>query len=822
MTSLLVVESPAKAKTINKYLGKNYKVLASMGHIRQLPKKDGSVDVNDDFKIKYELSSKSSRAVKELVETAKTCDKLLLAPDPDREGEAIAWHILEVLKQKKAIKDTTPVERVVFNAITKETVADAIKNPRNIDMDLVNAQQARVALDYLVGFTLSPVLWRKLPGSKSAGRVQSVALRLICEREEEIEKFKKEEYWTIDANLLTDKKEKIEASLTHINDKKLDKFAIKNEKEAKEIQEILESKKYKVVSIEKKQTKKNPYAPFTTSTLQQEANKKLGFSAKLTMSVAQKLYEGKDTGSGTHGLITYMRTDGVYTAPEAINSARNFIKKKYGEQYLPDKPIIYQNKVKNAQEAHEAIRPTDPSATPESLKEYLTNEEYKLYDLIWKRLIASQMSSVVFDQVAINIETESKYGILRAVGSIIKFDGFYVLYNIKKEEDEEKELTDDEKILPNVNENDYLNLQKINALQHFTEPPARYSEASLVKKMEELGIGRPSTYATILSVIQEREYVKLEKKKFIPEERGRIVTAFLKKYFNKYVQYDYTAKLEDDLDEIANGKENWKKFLQDFWSPFDTETKQALTIPNADVINSITHDLQAHIFGYDKDGKLQDTCPECKKGKLSLKMGKFGAFIGCSNYPECKYIKNIDSLTITEDEDVATEKFETKLLGQDSGLNIYIKKGPYGFYIQKGEDSTDTKTKPKRIGIPKTNKEPQNMTLEQAKALLNLPRLIGNHPEDNEEIKANIGPFGPYLMYNKAFYSVKNDDILTIELDRAIDIIEEGKKKKQNKELKDNKTNTKTADKKSTTKKIANKNTTKKTTSKKTTSKKSK
>ena len=816
MTNLLVVESPAKAKTINKYLGKNYKVLASMGHIRQLPKKDGSVDVNNDFEIKYEISPKSAKAVKELVDTAKTCDKLYLAPDPDREGEAIAWHVLEVLKQKKAIKSGVPVERVVFNAITKSEVENAIKNPRQIDMDLVNAQQARVALDYLVGFTLSPVLWRKLPGSKSAGRVQSVALRLICEREEEIEKFKKEEYWTIDADLLTDKKEKLNANLTHIDGKKLDKFAIKNEKEAKEIQSILETKKYKVSSIERKQTKKNPYAPFTTSTLQQEANKKLGFSAKLTMSVAQKLYEGKDVGNGTHGLITYMRTDGVYTAPEAITSARNFIKNKYGEKYLPSKPIIYQNKVKNAQEAHEAIRPTDPTATPESLKQYLTNEEYKLYDLIWKRLIASQMTSVIFDQVAINIETESKYGTLRATGSVVKFDGFYILYNINKEEDEEKDSTDDERILPNVNEGEYLDLKKINSLQHFTEPPARYSEASLVKKMEELGIGRPSTYATILSVIQEREYVRLEKKKFIPEERGRIVIAFLKKFFEKYVQYDYTAKLEDDLDEISNGKENWKKFLQEFWQPFNAEINQALTIPPSEVINSVMQNLKEHIFGFDKDGKLQDTCPECKTGKLTLKMGKFGAFIGCSNYPQCNYIKNIQSLSIADDSDVENngEKFENKLLGTNEGQNIYLKKGPYGFYIQKGEDSTDKAKKPKRVGVPKTNKEPQNMTFEQAKALLSLPRLIGNHPEDNGEIKANIGPFGPYLMYNKAFYSVKNDDILTIELPKAVMIIEEGKKNKKVKEEKNTSNikekKTKTVAKKTSTVKITKSKATKK------------
>lgn len=785
MTNLLVVESPSKAKTINKYLGSKYKVLASMGHIRQLPKKDGSVDVQDNFKIKYEVSPKSSKAVSELVSAAKNCEKLLLAPDPDREGEAIAWHVLEVLKQKKAITDKTPVERVVFNAITKASVEEAIQNPRQIDMDLVNAQQARVALDYLVGFTLSPVLWRKLPGSKSAGRVQSVALRLICEREEEIEKFKTQEYWTIDADLRTDKKDKLVASLTHIDGKKLDKFAIVNEKQAKEIRAILEEKKYKVLSVEKKQTKKNPYAPFTTSTLQQEASKKLGFSAKQTMLIAQKLYEGKDVGTGTHGLITYMRTDGVYTAPEAINKARNYIQKEYGDKYLPTKPIIYQNKVKNAQEAHEAIRPTDPACNPIGIKKYLTNDEFKLYDLIWKRLIASQMEAVVFDQVAVNIETEGPYGILRATGSVIKFDGFYVLYNVNKEEDEEKADEDNEKILPHVDEGQYLNLQEIKALQHFTEPPARYSEASLVKKMEELGIGRPSTYATILSVIQEREYVKLEKKKFTPEERGRIVTAFLKKYFAKYVGYDYTAKLEDDLDEISNGKENWIKFLKEFWEPFYADINVALTIPTSEVIGSLMEQMKEHIFGYDENGNLKDTCPQCKTGKLTLKMGKFGAFVGCSRYPECKYIKNIESLSINnEDQTETAEKFDNKLLGQDDGENIYIKKGPYGFYIQKGEDSSDKTKKPKRVGIPKGNKEPQNMTLEQAKNLLALPRLIGQHPEDKGEIKANIGPFGPYLLYNKVFYSVKNDDILTLELPTAVMIIEEGKKNKKLKEEK--------------------------------------
>ena len=562
MKNLIVVESPAKAKTINKYLGKDYVVLASFGHIRQLPKKNGSVDTEDGFKIKYEINKTSQKHVKSLVDTMKTCDKLILASDPDREGEAIAWHVIEVLKQKKAIKNDTIIERVVFNAITKNTVEQAMKEARKIDMDLVNAQQARVALDYLVGFNLSPVLWRKLPGSRSAGRVQSVALRLICERQAEILNFKSEEYWSINVLTKTQNNEEIIAGLVSIDGKKLNKLSIKNEKEAKKIKLELEKEEYKVSNIEKKEIKRNPFAPFTTSTLQQEASKKLGFSTKKTMSLAQKLYEGIDIGNGTQGLITYMRTDGVYTAPEAISAARNVIEKNYGKKYLPEKAIIYKNKIKNAQEAHEAIRPTDPSVLPENIKQYLTNDEYRLYDLIWKRLIASQMASVILDQVSIDIST-SKH-ILRATGSIIKFNGFYILYNETKEDEaEEKDL-----ILPNVKIGEILNFKKVIDKQHFTEPPAKYSEAGLVKKMEELGIGRPSTYANIISVLQDRGYVKLERKKFVAENRGIVVNAFLKSYFKKYVEYDYTAKLEDDLDIVSNGKKDWKQLLKEFWVPF--------------------------------------------------------------------------------------------------------------------------------------------------------------------------------------------------------------------------------------------------------------
>lgn len=765
MKTLVVVESPAKAKTINKYLGKDYTVLASFGHVRQLPKENGSVDVDNNFKIKYEISSQ--KHIKPLVEAMKTCDKVILASDPDREGEAIAWHVLEVLKQKKAIKKDTKIERVVFNAITKNTVEKAIKEPRDIDMNLVNAQQARVALDYLVGFTLSPVLWRKLPGSKSAGRVQSVALRLICDRQAEIVNFKSEEYWSVDVNLFKNKD--IIAKLIAIDGKKIDKLFIKNKDVADKIKKELEKENYIVDKIEKKEVKRNPFAPFTTSTLQQEASKKLGFSAKKTMSVAQKLYEGVDIGDGTHGLITYMRTDGVYTAPEAVNEARNVIKKNYGERYLPSKAIVYQNKVKNAQEAHEAIRPTSPSTTPESIKQYLTNDEFKLYELIWKRLIASQMASVVMDQVSIDVKT-SKHT-LRAVGSTIKFDGFYTLYNeTNEDEDEEKEA-----ILPEVKEGEKLEFKKVLTKQHFTEPPARYTEASLVKKMEELGIGRPSTYATIISVLQERGYVKLEKKRFIAENRGIVVNSFLNLYFKKYVEYDYTANLENELDIVSNGEEEWTKLLSTFWGPFKIEIDKAMELKNPDVLENISRALID--FGILKNTK----CPDCKDGILNLKAGRYGVFLACSNYPTCKHTEQLLSSTTEEenneennkdDNQNQENKFENKLLGELDKNNVYLKKGPYGFYVQLGEDKGSPK--PKRIGIPK-NMDINTVDFDRAKALLELPRLVGKHPEDGSDIKANIGPYGPYLMWNKKFFSVKEDDILTITLNRALVIINEKK-----------------------------------------------
>jgi len=770
--NLVVVESPAKSKTIEKYLGKDYKVLASFGHIRDLPSKTGSVDTEHDFKMHYQLNEKTAKAVKALVNTAKNSKTLILATDPDREGEAIAWHVVEVLKDKKALKDVK-IERVSFNAITKKSVMEAIEKPRKIDMDLVNAQQARRALDYLVGFTLSPVLWRKLPGSKSAGRVQSVALRLICEREDEIEKFKPEEYWDIEVALLTAKKKEILAKLTHINDKKLSKFDIKKDKQANDITKILKTKDYEIINIEKKQVKRNPHAPFTTSTLQQEASRKLGFSAKRTMMVAQKLYEGINVGKGVHGLITYMRTDGVFTAPEAVQATRELIKKDYGDKYLPEKPIIYKNKVKNSQEAHEAIRPTDPKLRPQDIKKFLSPEQFKLYNLIWKRLIASQMSAVVMDRVSVIIETKSKYGLLKATGSVINFDGFYVLY--KESKDDEKS-EDENKILPKVEIGEKLKLKKITPNQHFTEPAPRYSEASLVKTLEALGIGRPSTYASILHVIQDRGYVKLKQRRFYPEERGRVVTAFLKNFFSTYVQYDYTAKLEDDLDEISNGKQNWKEFLKEFWKPFHKKTKEVMKISPLEVLEILNKKLADHVFEKDKKGNLKTKCPQCKKGDLKIKIGKYGVFLACSNYPECKYTRNIEAQEVQEGKakdglSHTDEKFENKLLGQNKeGINIYLKKGPYGFYIQMGEDKK--KPKPKRASVPK-NINHVDIDLKKALSLLSLPRVVGQHPKDKKDIIANIGPYGPYLKWNDKFYSVKKDDILTIGLNRAVVVIEE-------------------------------------------------
>lgn len=814
MKNLLIVESPAKAKTIGKYLGKDYHVLASFGHIRDLPSKDGSVEPNNDFAMNYQISAKSTKHVKDIVDKAKDCQKIILAPDPDREGESIAWHILEVLKSKKAIKSTTKVERVVFNAITKNSVLEAIKKPREIDMDLVDAQQARRALDYLVGFTLSPVLWRKLPGSRSAGRVQSVALRLICDREEEIEKFRSEEYWDIKINLQNPDNQKFQATIFEIEGKKLEKFSITNEENANEIKQILDQKKYRVSSIIKKQAKRRSYPPFTTSSLQQESARKLGFSVSKTMMIAQKLYEGIEVNGSSQGLITYMRTDSIDVAPEAIILVRNAIKNLYGDKYLPENPNIFKSKVKNAQEAHEAIRPADFSLEPEKIRHSLDNDQFALYSLIWKRMVASQMSDAIFDQVVVEILTEPTYAKAKAVGSTIKFDGFYKVY--REDLDENSESEDETKIhLPELNEKDPLNLIDVDPLQHFTEPPPRYSEASLVKKMEELGIGRPSTYANIISVLQDRGYVKLDKKRFFPEERGRIVVTFLKEFFAKYVEFGYTASLEDELDIISNGEMDWKIFLKKFWKDFNGNIGEVMEKPFPEVLEVLNQKFGEHIFGRDESGKLKNTCPTCKKGQLGLRLGKFGSFIGCSNYPECKHTMQIfgEESAVGENGELKPQ-FEPRNLGKDpkTGYEILVKIGPYGPYLElegseiedksldkkdeEDEEKTPKKTakkttkkttkktakkavkKPKRISIPK-NIDPALIDIEVALGLLTLPRDVGIHPETGQKIVANIGPFGPYLLHDKKFTSVKKeDDILEIGLNRAIDLITQAAEKR--------------------------------------------
>ncbi len=816
MKKLLIVESPAKAKTISKYLGSGYKVQASFGHIRDLPSKNGSVEPDNDFAMHYAISPKSTKQVKTIVDMAKDCDKILLAPDPDREGEAIAWHVLEVLKQKKAIGKNTKVERVVFNAITKSSVLEAIKNPRQIDMDLVDAQQARRALDYLVGFTLSPILWKKLPGSRSAGRVQSVALRIICDREEEIEAFKSEEYWDIKIDLESAANIPFTASVVEIEGKKLEKFSIVNEEKATSIKKLLEDKKYQVVDISKKQVKRRPYPPFITSSLQQEAARKLGFSAKKTMMLAQKLYEGVEIGGENQGLITYMRTDSIDVTPEAMAATRAYISKTYGENYLPEKGNIFKSKVKNAQEAHEAIRPVDLSISPEQAKKYLDEDQLKLYDLVFKRMVASQMADVIFDQMTIDITSVPSYARARAVGSVVKFDGFYKIYN--EDKDDEGDEDEGKQPLPNLDANEKLDLINVKPTQHFTEPPPRYSEASLVKKLEELGIGRPSTYAAIISVLQDRGYVKLDRKRFYPEERGRVVTTFLKEFFAKYVEYGYTAGLEDELDTISNGKMNWKVFLKKFWSDFYTNIKQVEEKPFADVLEILNQKIGGQIFGLDEQGKAKNTCPTCNTGTLGLRLGKFGAFIGCSNYPECKHTMQIfdkDGVEGGEGLDGAERKpsFEPRNLGKDpkTGFDVIVKIGPYGPYLEL--DGSDVQTaeeiaadlekaaakeakeakkkktskaaakpkkakvkKPKRVSIPR-NIDPNLIDLKVATGFLSLPREVGIHPESGKKIIASVGPYGPYISHDGKFVSLKEDSVLEVGLNRAVDLIVEAANK---------------------------------------------
>ena len=761
--NLLIVESPAKAKTINKYLGKDYKVLASYGHVRDLPSKTGSVLPEKDFELVYEVDKNSQKHLKNIADAAKNADKLMLATDPDREGEAISWHIIEALKKSRKLPKNIIVERVVFNEITKSKITEAIKNPRTIDIDLVNAQQARRVLDYLVGFTLSPILWKKLPGSRSAGRVQSVALRLICEREGEIEKFKAQEYWDIFCDFNTPNKKLLTAKLVTIKDKKLDKFFITNKEQAEQLKKDLDGKNYQVTDLTSKVVKRRAQAPFTTSTLQQDAANKLGFPTKLTMQTAQKLYEGIDIFGETKGLITYMRTDGVTISNEFIGKIRNYVKDKFDQKYLPEKSNFYKNKVKNAQEAHEAIRPTDVSLEPDKIKDFLSDVQYKLYKLIWQRTVASQMAAQELLQTTIDIHSQDKIYGLRVTGSIIQFKGFTAIYDVIADKNTV--------ILPEVSKADILDLLKINPKQHFTEPPPRYNEASLVKKLEEIGIGRPSTYASIISILLDREYAILDKKRFIPQERGMLVTAFLVKFFEEYFEYDFTATLEDDLDNVSNGKIAWKEFLNKFWQGFSKICSKIGEKEASEIAGKITDLLENHYFK-NEAGEIDRKCSECDNGILNLRIGRYGAFIACSNYPDCKYTKQIS--------EVKGEKHEDNILGENAvGQQIILKKGPYGYYVELLEQEEQIK----RVSVPKFIVT-SDIDFAMAERIISLPRNLGFNPETNQEVLVNNGRYGPYVSSDKKFYSIKPDDLFTIELQQALLVIKEGANKATKGEIK--------------------------------------
>ncbi len=760
--NVLIVESPSKAKSINKYLGSDFKVLASVGHVRDLSAKNDAIDTENDFQMKWETSDRGKKVIKEITDAAKKSENLYLATDPDREGEAIAWHVEKLLRDNAALSKLN-IHRVTFNEITKNAVLESLKEPREIDENLVNAYLARRALDFLVGFTLSPVLWRKLPGSKSAGRVQSVALRIISERELEIEKFDPEEYWSIQGKFLNKDKKDINARLTVFEGNKIDKLDIKNEKQANNIYNTIKNSKFKVGNITKKEAKRNPYPAFTTSTMQIESSRKLGLSASQTMRTAQRLYEGTEINGDTTGLITYMRTDSVIMSSEAINQVRSFVSENYGAEYLPDSPRIYKSKAKNAQEAHECIRPTKINLTPKIIKQYITVEEYKLYEIIWQRAVSSQMSSAILDQVAIDIMTEDQQISLRANGSTIKFPGMYKVYQEAKDDDKDEEK---ETILPAMIEGEKLDLEEINKNQHFTMPPPRYTEASLVKKLEELGIGRPSTYASIIKVLQDRDYVVLDKKRFNPHDRGRIVSIFLEKYFNQYVEYDFTADLENQLDEISDGKLDWKEVLSKFWETFKKLCDDTVGKSNREVIDVLDDALGAHFFppeGKDESRK----CPTCDNGRLGIKVGKFGGFVGCSNYPDCKYTVQFNQLN---DKDGASLSGPKEIgIYPETNEMITLRKGPYGFYMQVGEGTPEKK--PKRVSIPK-NFEPDEIGLNTAIQLLGLPRKLGFHPDNNKTVSAGIGMYGPYILHDKKYKALeKTDNILDIELERALELI---------------------------------------------------
>jgi len=786
--NLVIVESPAKAKTINKYLGPDYTVVASYGHVRDLPARDGSVKPEQDFAMEWELGDRSAKPLDAIAKAVKSADNVFLATDPDREGEAISWHVLELLRDRDLV-ESREIKRVTFNEITKNAVLEAFRHPRAINKELVDAYLARRALDYLVGFTLSPVLWRKLPGSRSAGRVQSVALRLITEREQEIQAFRPEEYWTVTALMATAQSVTFPARLHALDGKTLSKFALPNEAAAKNAVARIEGAKFAVGSVERRQVKRNPAPPFITSTLQQEASRKLGFSATKTMRTAQQLYEGVDIGGETVGLITYMRTDGVQLGQEATSQTRALIASAFGDKYVPASPRIYKSAAKNAQEAHEAIRPTDLYRRPDDLARHLDRDQARLYELIWKRTVACQMESALFDQVTIDILSEKRDVTLRATGQIQLFDGFLRVYQEDRDDTPEDEESETRR-LPPLAERDPVERRSVKPEQHFTQPPPRFTEASLVKKLEELGIGRPSTYASILQVLQDRDYVKLEQRRFVPEERGQLVTAFLTNFFRRYVEYNFTADLEQKLDEVSDGKLDWKALLRDFWKAFSEAVDETKNLKFAEIIAALDQDLAPHLFPQDESGRDPRACPACAEGRLSLKLGKFGAFIGCSNYPTCQFTRPL--VVANGDEPKADgEAAGPRLLGTDpeTGLPVTVRRGPYGAYAQlgpavdsddngdgKGKSKAKSKEKPKRISLPK-GMSPADIDLTTAIRLLSLPRDIGIHPESGEMITAGIGRFGPYLKVGERYKSLPaGEDVLTIGVNRAVDLLAEDAK----------------------------------------------